>query len=125
LHLRSASDLLPWAVGGTLLLTSALSARGSDGDRRSFSISILAAILLTPIVWLHYFVLLIVPLGLARPRLSGAWFLLLIFWATPFQENQGDGWRVVLALAVLGTTGAISVVASGRPRLVRSAWGRA
>ena len=45
-------------------------ARGEDGDRRSFSLAIVTGLVSTPIVWSHYFVLLLEPIALARPRLS-------------------------------------------------------
>ena len=35
---------------------------------------------LSPIVWLDYFALAVVPLALARPRLSLVWFLPLATW---------------------------------------------
>ena len=43
--------------------------------RASLPLALAASLLLSPIVWLHYFVLLVVPLALSRPRLSAAWAL--------------------------------------------------
>lgn len=53
-----------------------------EGDRRAFSAAIIGGVMLSPIVWAHYFVLLAIPIGLARPRLSFLWFAPLAFWAT-------------------------------------------
>lgn len=50
-------------------------AGGPDGDRRAFSLVILAALCGTPIVWEHYMVLLFVPIALVSPRLSAAWLI--------------------------------------------------
>lgn len=47
---------------------------------QSFTLAIAAALVLSPIVWLDYFALAIVPLALARPRLSAVWFLPLTTW---------------------------------------------
>jgi hypothetical protein len=44
-----------------------------DRDRVSLGLSLAAALVLTPILWLHYLVLLFVPIALARPRLSWVW----------------------------------------------------
>ena len=100
---RGAAEPLPWLVGLLLLVGVVTIARRENEDRNAFSLAIVAAIALTPIVWLHYFGLLVVPLALARPRISWAWALLWVFWLIPDQENQGDPWRIVLAVAVVGT----------------------
>lgn len=36
--------------------------------------------MLSPIVWLHYFLLLVIPLALRWPRFAAAWCIPLIFW---------------------------------------------
>ena len=51
-------------------------ARREEGDRRPFSMAVIASIAISPIVWLHYFTLLVAPLALARPRLAWPWALL-------------------------------------------------
>jgi hypothetical protein len=75
--------------GGALLAVMALTAGRADGDRRSYSAALLAAIALTPIAWIYYFALLVVPLALWRPRLSWAWALLPAFWIVPFLPGSG------------------------------------
>jgi alpha-1,2-mannosyltransferase len=74
------------------------------GDRRElglFAVAIAAALLLSPIVWLHYFLLLTVPLAIAYPVLAPAWCLPLLFWIWPFQETGGDTWKISLGVALL------------------------
>ena len=44
-----------------------------EGDRRALTLALAAGVVLTPILWLHYLVLLVVPIALARPRLSALW----------------------------------------------------
>jgi hypothetical protein len=78
-----------------------LASRGRDGDRRSFVLAVLAALLTTPLLWLHYLLLLFVPIALYRPRLSAIWFLPMLLWLTPSSNSHGETWRIVLALAVL------------------------
>ncbi len=44
-------------------------------DRRSFALAVLLAVIASPIVWLHSFLLLLAPVAVYRPRLSVAWLL--------------------------------------------------
>src|SRR5262249_12788009 len=57
-------------------------ARRGD-DERSFICTIAATLALTPIVWLHYLTLLLVPMAIARPRLSALWFVPILLWVSP------------------------------------------
>ena len=69
----------PGAIGAALLLAGALTlgvaARRRGQDLECFSWTIAAALLASPIVWGHYFALMLVPLALASPYLSRAWLL--------------------------------------------------
>src|SRR5207253_11300933 len=69
-------------------------------DRLAITAAIAAALLLSPIVWVHYYVLLLVPVALARPRLSGLWFIPLLFWSTHALESNGELWRLLAALGI-------------------------
>jgi hypothetical protein len=68
-------------VGGALALLS-LRAGVRGRDEISLTFSILAAIAASPLVWEHYFVFLLVPLAIARPKFSPVWMLLPIFFLT-------------------------------------------
>jgi alpha-1,2-mannosyltransferase len=118
-----ASQLgLPIAAGraALLALTAAtlvgmlVLAGRADGDRRVFSLAVSVGMLLSPIVWLHYFALLLVPIALARPRMAALWLAPVVLWATPFQENEGDAWRIVVALTIVAVV-AVATVARARP----------
>ena len=52
--------------------------------RRSLGLAIAAALVLSPIVWRHFFVLLLVPLALSRPRFDAVWLIPIGLWV-------GDG----------------------------------
>jgi hypothetical protein len=110
-----AANLLPWLVGVPLLAVAPVVARREDGDRRAFSVAIVAALVLTPIVWLHYFALLIVPLALTRPRLAWAWGLLWLLWLTPGHVTNSDLWRIALGTAVMAAALVVVVVTRGQP----------
>ena len=80
------------AVGGAMIALA--------WHRRSLGLAIGAALVLSPIVWLHFFALLIVPLAIARPRFQPAWLLALPLWLIPGTGN-GSAWQTGLALLVL------------------------
>lgn len=103
------SEALPFLVGLPLLAGLVAVARSGDGDRGAFSVAIVASIALTPIVWQHYFALLVVPLALARPRLAWAWGLMWIFWLVPAQGNGGAFWKIGVVVAVTAAVATISL----------------
>jgi hypothetical protein len=77
-------------------------------DVAGLTLALAAAFAASPIVWVHYFLLLLVPLVLAQPRLSWLWFVPFAYY--PLGEAAwpaGDARKLGLALAatliVLGT----------------------
>jgi hypothetical protein len=76
-------------------------ARRPGGEERSFGLALAASLLLSPIVWAHYFILLLIPIALSRPRLSPLWFAPLAFWlTTPTAHSQGSSARIVISLGI-------------------------
>ncbi len=69
-------------------------------DERSLALALAAALAFSPIVWLHYFVLLLVPIALARRTFGAIWLIPALFWITPFEENFGADWRIAVGLAI-------------------------
>ena len=96
----AAATALTGVLGLAVVLAIVLAARGADGDRRALSVAVAGALLATPVLWLHYLVLLFVPIALARPRLTALWFAPLAFWVTPLAHSDGSVWRTCFALAV-------------------------
>ncbi len=87
------------AVGAGLL--AACWHEGRRGlDERSLALALAAALALSPIVWLHYFVLLLVPIAIARRTFGAIWLIPVLFWITPFEENFGAHWRIAVGIAV-------------------------
>jgi hypothetical protein len=97
-----------------------LAARGSGGDRRSFAVAVVASLVASPLIWIHYLLLLFVPIALYRPRLSGLWFVPLLLWLTPTTHSQGATWRIALALFVVAVVAVRTVGSSFRPALSRA-----
>jgi hypothetical protein len=96
-------------------------ARGESGDRRAFAVAALVSLVATPLLWMHYLLLLFVPIAFYRPRLSGLWFLPLLLWLTPTSNSHGDTWRIVLALAIVAVVAVRTLLASEQPTLSRAA----
>jgi len=80
----TAAKALALALGLLLLAVGGVLASRADGDRRMFTTAVLAAIVISPIVWIFYFMLLFVPLAIYRPTLSRAWWIASGFWAVVF-----------------------------------------
>jgi len=118
----TAGKILVVCAGAGLLVLSFRAARDVtrspvDRDRRSLTLALATALVVTPILWLHYLVLLLLPIALARPRLSALWFAPLamtVFEALDWYRGwpRGDG----KALASVAIVVAFVVVASLRPR---------
>src|SRR5262249_13622972 len=71
-----------------------------DRDVAALTLCLAAALAASPIVWVHYFLLLLVPLALTSPRLSWLWFVPFAF--SPLPEAAwpaGDAGKLALALA--------------------------
>jgi glycosyl transferase family 87 len=82
-----------------IVLSVRLRPGNPDADRQAFILAIAAAFLFSPIIWMHYLAILMVPIALTRRTLSPLWFVPLAMWATPGQSN-GNVWQVTLGLLV-------------------------
>jgi alpha-1,2-mannosyltransferase len=90
-------------------------ARGADGDRRAFAVALGAALVLSPIVWVHYLVLLYVVVALYKKRVSAAWIVPLAYWTLPSQDSQGSA-SIILRLYVITAVAVALAVAQRRLR---------
>jgi len=101
LGLPSALARAVWlGVGVTALAGVVLLARRGD-ERSAFVVAIAASLALTPIVWLHYFALLLVVVAVARPRLGLLWFVPLLMVVTPGSGHPTPfetSWTLAIAL---------------------------
>jgi hypothetical protein len=97
----TGARVLAIAVAVGLLVACVVYARLGD-DARAFVAALAAGLAFSPIVWLHYFVLLLVPLGVVRPRFSAVWLLPLLLWLTPLNGN-GESIQPLLPALVAAT----------------------
>lgn len=108
------------AVGFALLASAAWASRApglpaSERERISLCFVVAAILALSAIVWLHYFVLLIVPIALARTRLSPIWFLPVVPWAFARAGMTLWGWpngNLTSLTVVLGIAAAVVALAA-------------
>jgi hypothetical protein len=98
------SELITWSFGG-LLLYAAWTLRF---DERRLLAIVVAGLVASPIVWLHYFALLVGPVALTRTTLSWPWFVRLALLWCPGQGN-GTQAQTALALTVLAVIAAVTV----------------
>ena len=114
------AKVLSLLLGVALLALAFRAARHStslrDRDRISLGYVLAASLVLTPVVWPHYLVLLLAPLALARPRLSALWLFVLaatVLYAFDWYRASPEGEaRPVVVITVLV---AIVFVGSLRP----------
>ena len=111
---------VPYALGCCVigLLWLAIRRGGEHADAHGFLLATLSVIAFSPIVWLHYLALLLVPVAVLRPRLSIVWFVPCVMWVMPFAAFTPANTihRTVFLVALLGT-----VVFAIGPRAARRA----
>lgn len=124
-----AARILSVLVALALLAAAAWASRDErrtprDRDVATLTLTLAAALAASPIVWVHYFLLLLVPLALTRPRLSPLWLVPLVFQplgiaAWPAGDARKLAIALVATLVILGAAvipGAGDVRALGRIR---------
>ncbi|HEY2595640.1 MAG TPA: glycosyltransferase family 87 protein [Chloroflexota bacterium] len=108
---RGVGELL--LLGGSAAVALALLHQGFIRGRERGAMVLTVALMLiaSPVVWSHYFVLLLVPIALARPRVSRLWLLPVAIWVCPV--TTPSGWQLALAWAVAG--GCLALALRKRP----------
>jgi hypothetical protein len=100
-------------AGGALVASCVVFARRGD-DFRSFTAALGATLALSPIVWLHYLVVLLVPMAIARPRFSLLWLLPVLLWTSP-RPGYAEGIQV-FPPAIVATIILVSLLMAPRTR---------
>jgi hypothetical protein len=78
-----------WAMLGVGLVGAAVVAARRRRERSSFVLAVAASLAVTPIVWLHYFVLLLPVVALVQRRLGALWLLPLAMFVTQGGTDPG------------------------------------
>jgi Glycosyltransferase family 87 len=104
------------AVG--LLAAVVVAGRRGD-DRRAFTFAIAAALACSPIVWLHYFALLLVAVAVAEPRLGPGWFVPLLMYGSTGTHN-GSTSQTALTVGAAAMTFALALYPIPTTRSMRA-----
>jgi hypothetical protein len=92
-----AGELLMAAVVLCLTIACLRAARRRD-DQLALLLCVLLMLAATPLLWNHYFALLIVPLAIYRPRISFEWIAGLLWWLCP--GTNVSAWQAFVGAAV-------------------------
>jgi hypothetical protein len=92
-----------------VLLTLRAGLRGRE--RHALALVVVLMLVASPMVWIHYFALLLVPLALTRPKLSRVWAVPLLMWVCP-PTTHVHNWELVVGW--LGAACLIHVVLHDR-----------
>jgi len=116
----SAAHTVVLSAVGVLAVCVVAIARRPHGDPAAFALAVVACLVASPIVWLHYFALLVIPVAVLAPRLSWLWVLPLAGWLFPNLNHPAATWKIVGGHMVLALLTAIALrstlaAASGQP----------
>jgi alpha-1,2-mannosyltransferase len=98
---RGIGEALLLAVSVVVALALVYAGIFRRNDRQAIVLAVGLMLVASPLLWVHYFVLLLVPLALARPRFSAAWLVPVAMWLLP-PSPAVAGWQLALALVLAG-----------------------
>jgi hypothetical protein len=109
----TSATMVETVIGAALLVVVFVAGRRGR-DRDAFALSLVATLVLSPLVEMHYLLLLLVIVALYRRTFGLAWILPLLIWGAP-GTGAGSPAQVLHVLAVVAATCAAAYLdASGR-----------
>ena len=103
------------AGGAVLMAFAAWRFRSAGTDEHSFVAALGIALLLTPILWPHYLVLVYVPIAMLRRTFSALWLLPVLMWFDGYGWSFGEPIIIVPVLALFAVPFALALRASRGP----------
>lgn len=97
-----------------IIVVAATALAGRAREEKALAVALTGAILLSPIAWPHYFVLVYVALALCVPRLSPVWFAPLAFELLPGLTTDGNPLRAALGISIAVV---VALACVGVPRI--------
>lgn len=94
--------------------------RGTGNDRSIFAVGVVVCLVASPIVWLHYFALLVVPIAVISPSLSWAWALPVTSWIFAEPVQPAATWKIITGQFVIAAVLALAVRAWSHGPSLRS-----
>lgn len=98
---RGAGDLLLILGAAVLGVVTLYQGLFRHDQRGAYVVAVALMLVASPLVWIHYFVLLAVPLALSRPRFAPLWAVPIAMWLLPSGPTVA-GWQLALAWALTG-----------------------
>jgi hypothetical protein len=71
-------------------------------DESWFAAAIAFGLLVSPVLWQHYLVVLFVPLAIAQPRLNRVWLLTRALWVSPV-GSPASVFQIIVVLLIAAT----------------------
>lgn len=102
--LRSACGLA--LLGGAVVLGLR---RTAESDWQAYSLVLVAALVLSPVVWIHYLALLLIALAIARPSFDRAWIVVCALWVFPLLPHE-DAHTVVVDGRMFTSAGPVPTI---------------
>jgi len=99
---RSSADILTALLCAILAAAVVYSAAVKQHERQALLLTVMLMLVASPLIWIHYFALLLIPLALERPRVGWLWALPVLLWLCP-DASHVVGWQVALTWLVAGT----------------------
>ena len=115
------AEAVALVLGGAVLLAAALRAARPETERATLALTVLAALLLSPIVWSHYLVVLLPIVAIARPRMGWPWMVLPALWLSGGAWKAANGLEVAVGLAVIALAVVPALTRTGTAEGVESA----
>lgn len=94
----SAAEAVGWAMAAVLIV---FAYRLRNSETSALGLVCAASLLLTPILWPNYLLIMLVPLALRRPRVDVMWLLPVILIGEPVIDPPA--WEIAVFLAILAT----------------------
>jgi alpha-1,2-mannosyltransferase len=102
-----------WLVVAIGLLVSSFALTRRGDRRRGFMLAVAAVIACSPVVWLHYFALLVVVVAVAQPTLGIAWLAPFLMFGA---QEVGNGTQFQTALTLVAAALTVAVALRVAPR---------
>jgi hypothetical protein len=99
---RSGGDVLLIVASTVVLLGLCWVGLVRRRDRQALILAVTLMLVASPLVWSHYFVLLMLPLAMAQPTAAPIWLLPCAMWICP-PSSAATGREVALAWLVAGS----------------------
>jgi alpha-1,2-mannosyltransferase len=97
---RGAGEAMLLAVSAAVAAALIYKGAVKRDERAALTLAVALMLVASPLVWSHYFALVLVPLAIYRPRLGWLWALPVLMWACP-PSTGVRGWQEWLAWGVV------------------------